>query len=506
VLELSAETRERHLGAMAEGTVDVLVIGGGITGAGVALDAASRGLSVALVEREDFAAGTSGRSSRLIHGGARYLRRGELGLVYEALRERGRLLRMAPHLIRPLGFLIPIRSWPNRAYMGLGLNVYDAMAAGRNLRTHRWARPQEVATLAPSLKRESGGYIWWDCRTDDARLTLEIVRQAAAHGALVANHAEVRALTGEGSVTGAEVQDHMRGSTLHVASRVTVNATGAWADRVNGLAGPPPRRLRPSKGVHVVLERRRLPIRCAVMVPSLAEDGSLVFAVPWGPRVYAGTTDTAYRGPLDAPTVDRSDIDVVVRSLGRAFGGDLGEADVRASWAGIRPLLDTARGSTRDLSRRHVVYEEPPGLVTVTGGKLTTYRAMAEEVVDRLSRHLGRGGRCRTTRIPLGLTRSLGAELERAAAAVGEVGLDPQTAARLVARYRDDWEVALALIREDGSLGEEVVPGLPVLRVELHLARTREMALTEEDILERRTRLRTMDEAAAARLAGSVLA
>jgi glycerol-3-phosphate dehydrogenase len=505
MLHLDAATRERHMAAMAERLVDVLVIGGGITGAGVALDAASRGLSVALVEREDFAAGTSGRSSRLIHGGARYLRYGDVGLVYEALRERARLLRLAPHLVRPLGFLIPIRRWPNRVYMGAGLYLYDTMAAGRNIRRHRWARPDEVAVLTPSLKQPSGGYISWDCRTDDARLTLEIVRRAAAHGAAVANHAQVQDLTGVGFVTGAQVEDRITGSTFHVRARLTVNATGAWADRVNGLAAPPSRRLRPSKGVHVVLERPRLPIRCAVMVPSLIRDGSLVFAIPWGPRVYAGTTDTAYHGDLDAPTVDPQDVEVVLGSLDRAFGGDLGPTDVRASWAGIRPLLDTGRGSTRDLSRRHVVYEEPPGLITVTGGKLTTYRAMAEEVVDRLCRHLGRGGRCRTTAIPLGLTRPLGAELERATAAAGGLGLDREAGARLVARYGDDWDEALTLVREGPSLGEDVLPGLPVMRVELHLARIREMALTEEDVLERRTRLATMEASAAASLAGSVL-
>jgi glycerol-3-phosphate dehydrogenase len=505
VLELSAETRERHLAAMADRPVDVLVIGGGITGAGVALDAASRGLSVALLEREDFAAGTSGRSSRLIHGGARYLRHGEVGLVYEALRERGRLLRLAPHLVRPLGFLIPIRRSSNRLYMGFGLNLYDAIATGRNIRRHRWVHPDEVFRMAPSLNRRSGGYVSWDCRTDDARLTLEVLRRAAAYGAIVANHAQVQDLTGEGSVTGAQVEDRITGSTFHVRARVTVNATGAWADRVNGLAAPPSRRLRPSKGVHVVLERPRLPIRCAVMVPSVVRDGSLVFAIPWGPRVYAGTTDTAYHGALDAPTVDPQDVEVVLGSLDRAFGGELGPTDVRASWAGIRPLLDTGRGSTRDLSRRHVVYEEPPGLITVTGGKLTTYRTMAEDVVDDLCRHLGRGGRCRTAAIPLGLTRPLGAELGRATAAARQLGLDPEAGARLVARYGDDWEEALTLVREEPSLGEEAVPGLPVRRLELHLARTREMGLTEDDILERRTRLATMDASASANLGGTVL-
>ena len=499
--ELSAETRKRHLAMMVEGEVDVLVVGGGITGAGVALDAASRGLTVALVEREDFAAGTSGRSSRLIHGGARYLRRGDVALVSEAVRERRLLLGLAPHLVRPQPFLVPVRGWSNRLYVGLGLTLYDAVAAGRNVRRHRWLHAEEVVSLAPPLRRRSGGYVSWDCRTDDARLTLEVIRQAVRHGALVANHAGVRALIGAGRVTGADVEDRTTGSTLRIRARVTVNATGAWADRVVALAGPPSRRLRPSKGIHVVLDRSRLPVRSAVIVPSLAE--GFVFVVPWGPRVYAGTTDTAYHGPLERPVVEPRDVEVVVGSLARAFGGDLGPSDVRASWAGVRPLLDTGRGSTRDLSRRHVVYEDPPGLVTVTGGKLTTYRAMAEEVVDHLCRHLGRGGRCRTDRIALGLAGPVPVAVQRASEVAAGLGLEPPLASRLVGRYGDDWEAALRLIADDPALAEEVVPGLPVRRVELPLARSREMALTEEDVLERRTRLATMDEQAGSGVVGT---
>jgi glycerol-3-phosphate dehydrogenase len=498
VLELSAETRQRHLESMADRVLDVLVVGGGITGAGVALDAASRGLSVGLVEREDFASGTSGRSSRLIHGGIRYLQRGEVGLVYEAVRERALLLRLAPHLVRPLGFLTPVRRAVSRAYVALGLSLYDAVAAGRNVSRHRWFDADEVSRLAPSLQHRSGGYVGWDCRTDDARLTLEVIRAAARHGAVVANHAEVTGLQGRGRVTGASVRDSVSGSTLTVRAAVTVNAAGAWADRVNALAGPPPKRLRPSKGVHVVLERSRIPIRCAVLVPSVAGDGSFVFAVPWGPRVYAGTTDTPYDGPLDVPPVGPDDVGIVMGSLGRAFGGDLGPDDVRASWAGVRPLLRTGTGATRDLSRRHVVYQKPAGLVTVTGGKLTTYRAMAESVVDRVCRELRQGGPRRTRSIPLGLTRPVKVERRRAAEAAGVLGLDADVGSRLVERYGDDWEEALALVRADPALGEPVHEDLPVLHVEAHLARIREMAITEDDVWIRRTRLATMDDRARA--------
>jgi glycerol-3-phosphate dehydrogenase len=500
VLELSAETRGSHLARMAAGPLDVLVIGGGITGAGVALDAAARGLSAGLVEREDFAAGTSGRSSRLVHGGARYLQHGEFGLVYESLRERELLRRLAPHLVRPLGFLIPVRRTVSRAYMGFGLSVYDGVAFGRNLARHRWASREEVTRLAPTLARRSGGYLSFDCRTDDARLTLEIVRQAVRFGAFVVNRAEVEDLLGDDRVTGARVRDRISDSTVDVRARVTVNATGVWASGVHGRAASRPLPIRPSKGIHVVLPRNRLPIQCAVMVPSLAVRGAVVFAVPWGPRVYAGTTDTAYEGPLEDPPVDPQDVAVVMGSLARAFDGDLNQKDVVASWAGIRPLLDTGKGSTRDLSRRHVIYEDPPGLLTVTGGKLTTYRRMAKEVVDRACRLVRSGGACTTDQIPLGLTRPLDQALERAAGAAGRLGLAPEAGRRLVQRYGDDWVEAVRRIEAEPSLGDVAVPGLPVLRVELALAGDREMALTEEDVLVRRTRLATMDATAAAAL------
>ena len=497
MLELSARTREAHLERLADARLDVLVIGGGITGAGIALDAAARGLAVGLVEREDFGSGTSGRSSRLIHGGARYLRHGEIGLVYESLRERRVLQRIAPHLVRPLGFLIPTPSVRSRMWVGLGLNLYDAVALGRTVAPHRWARPDRVSELAPTLRKRTGGYISFDCRTDDARLTLEIVRQAAARGALVANHAEVEAVIGDGAVRGVRVRDRANAGRLDVRARVTVNATGVWADRIAGLATAKAPRLRPSKGVHVVLDRARLPTGCAVMVPSVDRDFGLVFAIPWGPRVYLGTTDTPYHGSLEDPTVEDADVEILLGSFDRAFGGGVADAPVRASWAGVRPLLDTDRGSTRDLSRRHVIYEGPRDLLTVTGGKLTTYRAMAQDVVDHVCRRLGIGARSTTTHIALGLESPLRIQVDRAKGAVTGVGLPEAAGERLVQRYGDEWDAAVSMIRDDPALGEPAVEGLPVLRVELELARSREMALTDDDVLVRRTRLATMDEAAA---------
>lgn len=503
MLELSAETRARHLEQMADREVDVLVIGGGITGAGVALDAASRGLSVALVEREDFASGTSGRSSRLIHGGARYLRYGAVGLVYESLRERGLLLRRAPHLVRPIPFLLPVSKLRNRIPFRAGLTLYDLLATGRNIATHRQVPAREVARLAPGLARSSPGLLYWDCQTDDARLVIEVLRQAAAFGALIANRAEVTGLIGEGVVRGARVTDRHGGGSFEVRARVTVNATGAWADEVHALADPSPPTLRPSKGVHLVLDRTRLPVRCVVVVPSLAGRGGMFLLIPWGPRVYVGPTDTPYDGPIESPTVENEDIQLILRSIERAFPVGLTRADVLASWAGVRPLLDTGPGETRDLSRRHVILTEPPGLITVTGGKLTTFRSMAEQVTDLATRALGRGGRCRTAHLPLGLTRPLAEVVADAERSATSLGLPPEAGVRLVERYGDDWHDAVALIHDDPRLGQPAVAGLPVLGVELELARTREMALEEDDVLVRRTRLALMGTVPAAGLRSS---
>lgn len=500
MLELSAGTRQAHLSTMAERHLDVLVVGGGITGAGVALDAAARGLSVGLVEREDFASGTSGRSSRLIHGGARYLRYGDVGLVREAIRERDRLVRLAPHFVRTLAFFMPIRRPIPRAVIRTGLWIADRLAGRMGIGPHRRVDETEGARLAPGLPRRSGGLVYYDAKTDDARLTIEVIRQAVARGALVANHAEVEGLVGQGTISGAHVKDRLGGSPLEVRARMVVNAAGAWADRLQGMSSGRATSLRPSKGVHIVLDREQVPIRSALLVPSRAGGDAFVFLIPWGNRVWVGTTDTPYQGPIEAPPVDPEDAEILLASVSRAFGEEIGAADVRASWAGVRPLLDTGEGSTRDLSRRHVVIEDPPGLLTVTGGKLTTYRAMAEQVVDRIASRLGVGGTSTTGQISLGLTQPILQALDRAENAMKTIGLNKEAGSRLVERYGDDWEEALGLIRDQPALGVPVAAGLPVLGVEFALARTREMAMTEDDILIRRTRLATMDEAGSQRV------
>ena len=494
MLPFSADTRTANLSRMAEGRFDVLVIGGGITGAGIALDAAARGLSVALVEKSDFASGTSGRSSRLIHGGIRYLEQRDFALVRESLRERRTLLRLAPHLVRPLPVYMLADSPRSRALYQGGLAGYDLLAAGRNVGHHRPVRAEQFLQAAPGLAGQPRGYRYYECQTDDARLTIEVARTAQAYGALLANHARADGLLGGARVMGASVVDELTGQRFEIRARATVNASGVWADRVRGLAPGGQERLVPSKGVHVVFAPGAVRSKVAIFAPSAADDGRFIFLAPLADRVYAGTTDTPYSGDLEDPAADDSDRDYIVSAVARYFPG-VTERDVVASWAGLRPLLSQEQApadvKTRDLSRKHAVFEDPPGLFTITGGKLTTYRAMAEDLVDRFAGTL-EAGPCRTRSIPLGLHGSAREALHLATAQVARLGLPARAGARLVQRYGDDWQGAVRLISADRSLGDPVVAGVPVLNVELELARSREMAITDEDVFVRRTRLTTL--------------
>ncbi len=512
MLPFSAQTRIASLTRMAEDRFDVLVIGGGITGAGIALDAASRGLSVALVEKDDFAAGTSGRSSRLVHGGLRYLEQREFGLVRESLRERGILFRLAPHLVRPVPMYMLAAGLRRRVTYRAGLTAYELLAAGRNIGYHRPVSAGQVRAAIPGLGGlgQSGGrargFRYFECQVDDARLTIEVARAAHAAGAVLANHARAEALLGDGRVTGAVVADEMTGQRFEVRARAVVNAAGVWAEQVTRLAGPGLAeagggvRLLPSKGVHLVFAPGAVRTTAALVAPSGAGDGRFIFIVPWEDRVYAGTTDTPYAGDLDRPAVGAADRDYILAAVAGNFPGVTGR-DVVASWAGLRPLLsqdDPGDARTSDLSRKHAIFTGPFGLFTITGGKLTTYRAMAEDLVDRVAAALstdGRGGAgpCRTRDIPLGLHGSPAAAVRLARDEVTRLGLPPRTAARLVQRYGDDWREAVRLISQDRSLGEPAAGTLPVLGVEVALARSREMALTDEDIFVRRTRLTTRD-------------
>ena len=485
---------------LASEAFDVLVIGGGVTGAGVALDAASRGLRTALVEAADFASGTSSKSSKLVHGGLRYLQQGDVRLVYEALHERQRLRRNAPHLVKLLPFMIPILTRdgliPRRVARALGsaMWMYDVTGGFRIGKLHKRLKADVAFGHLPTMPRErlAGGYLYYDATTDDARLVLNLLQTAAAHGAAIANRCRVVALGRDaaGAVDRATIDTGT--GTLDVRARVVVNAAGVWADEVRALEdGVDPDTIRPAKGVHLTVPWSKVRNDIAVVIP-VRKDKRSLFVVPWGARgdgtfehTYVGTTDTDYDGPLEDPPCTADDIAYVLKALNDAVAADITVDDVTGVWAGLRPLVKSATsGRTADLSRRHRVTTGPAGVIAVTGGKLTTYREMAEDTVDAVLTVLDRKARCRTKRL-----RLLGAE--------GFVAPpEGSPAAHLAGRYGTLAGEVEALVSGDAALGERLVPTLPYLRAEAVYAVRHEMATTLDDVLLRRTRAHLFDRPA----------
>jgi glycerol-3-phosphate dehydrogenase len=499
-----AFARADALDRLADERFDVLVIGGGITGAGVALDAASRGLRTALVERDDFASGTSSKSSKLVHGGIRYLQQREYRLVYDALRERQIALRNAPHLVRVLPFLIPILSRDGlidrriaRA-LGTAMWLYDLTGGARIGRLHRRISKAAALEHMPTLNadRLASAYLYFDAQTDDARLTLTIARTAAVeHDAVIANHAPVVGVLkdSDGRVRGARV--NADGNEIEVHADAVVNATGVWADDVRALdEGTHPRSICPAKGVHITVPWAKVRNDIAAIVP-VPRDRRPIFVVPWGDFTYIGTTDTDYDGSIDDPACTHDDVRYLLDAMNKSLSSPLRESDVVGTWAGLRPLLAKAGSArTADLSRRHAVARSAGGMITVTGGKLTTYRSMAADAVDAVRSELGRGGSSRTKHLPL-----LGGRDFQPAAAV-----EPSRHEHLAARYGTLSSEILSLVVTDPALGEPLVPGLPYLLAEAVYAVRAEMARTVDDVLSRRTRARLLARDASARVADDV--
>jgi glycerol-3-phosphate dehydrogenase len=491
------------------GGVDVLVIGGGITGAGVALDAATRGYRVGLVERADFAAGTSSRSTRLVHGGIRYLPQGHLGLVRDALAERGRLLRLAPHLVHPLAFVVPLYAGARRplgvrlpavlrplAPLGVrvGLAAYDLFARAPQLR-HRRLSADDLRRLAPGLRTAGlrSALLYYDARTDDVRLTHAVLATARAHGATTVNYAEVTALLRrDGTVRGAAVLDRLTGRTIEAPARIVVNATGIWAERVAALDAPPSFRIRHSKGVHLVLRPQAVAAATAIVIPE-TDDGRLGFIVPWAGRCVLGTTDDPYDGDLAAPVAAAAEVAYLLDHANRYLVRPLRPEDVTATYAGVRPLVAAAGGSTAALSRDHLVVTSPGGLVTVTGGKLTTYRKMAEDAVNAVAVRLGGARPCRTATLPLAGAHGL----DEAREALEAVGLPAAQRAHVLETYGGLARELAALVRADPSLAAPLAPGLPHVAAEVVYACRAEQAVSLADCLYLRTRLAVLDAQAA---------
>lgn len=514
----SAHSRRAALDLLSHARFDVLVIGGGITGAGVARDAAMRGLRTALVEQHDFGSGTSSRSSRLIHGGLRYLEHGWLHLVFESSRERRTLIRIAPHLVRPLAFTWPVYDearvplWK----LGAGLFLYDALAFFRNVGgNHQRLPPEKVIELEPAIRRERlrGGARYYDATTDDVRLTLATVRAAADAGATIVNHAEVRLLRRAGAhVTGANVVDRLTGKAVDVTARAVVNATGPWSDAVRRMADPQASTsVRGTKGVHIAVPRDRVGNRDALTILS-AVDGRVMFVLPAGSLTIIGTTDTDYAGPIDEVRATRGDVDYLLRSANQYFpAAQLQASDVTAAWAGIRPLVAGGGSDPGSTSREHSITWTAPGLLTVTGGKLTTYRSMAASVVNQVVRALGVSVRPAATDqavLPGGDMRSMDEEI---AAATGTIGIPP-LADHLVRMHGTAWRAVWTIVGTNVALSAPVVPTLPYIVAELHYAVEQEMALTLGDLLIRRLHIafETRDHGvgaapAAARVVGPLL-
>jgi glycerol-3-phosphate dehydrogenase len=508
-------SRASALESLERDEFDLVVVGGGITGAGVALDAASRGYSVALVERDDYAVGTSSRSSKLVHGGLRYLQNFDLGLVREALLERHLMVNLAPHLVRPLPLLVPAFEGkrPDRV-LGVGLNMYDVMATERRERRrrrgredagrrrmpdeeewsperHRMISAEETVRLLPALasREPTAAYLFYDCQTDDVRLVLTVLGEAERYGAVCANSVAVTGLVERnGRAAGVLCRDTIAGGEFEVAAPNVVNATGVWADQIrpdelHDEADVP--RIRPSRGTHLTVSSDLLPVVSGAVVP--AGGGRSIFVLPWLGRTLIGTTDNDYEGSLDHVPPGQDDIEYLLDATNEFFATDIAPEDLTGAYAGVRPLISTGDPKKSvDISRKAELYETSSGLVTITGGKLTTWRRMAKMAVDRIVEREGREAHCRTAEIPLGMAIEAD-ELPDVA------GVDDESREHLCGRYGHAAIDVMRLAEGDASLARRITPELPDIVAEAPFAARREQARGLADVVLRRTRLGLLD-------------
>ncbi|HSK50143.1 MAG TPA: glycerol-3-phosphate dehydrogenase/oxidase [Solirubrobacterales bacterium] len=501
-------TRGAAIEAIAGQHFEVVVVGGGVTGAGVALDAASRGYSVALLERGDYAVGTSSRSSKMVHGGLRYLQNFDLGLVREALLERQLMVQLAPHLVYPTPFLVASVGEERRdRKLGLGLSMYDVMTTtrvGRGRREmrsskeenedfywspdrHRTVEREELLEMVPALipRDPSDAYLFYDCQTDDVRLVLTILGEAERFGAVMLNGAEVtEVLSKDGRATGVAFVDSESGERIEVGAGSVVNATGVFADRLQPelVDEEDVPRIAPSRGTHVLFDQADLPMgKAACIVP--AGEGRMIFSLPWYGRTLVGTTDNDFDGDTAQPRPGVEEVEYLLEAVNEFFATSLTESDLVGAYAGVRPLISTGDPKKSvDISRKAELYETSSGMLTITGGKLTTWRRMAKQTVDRLVERERRQAPCHTAEIPLGMEA-------RAADLAAPDGVGEEAIAQLAFRYGHAARHVLALAREDPKLAAPIVPGRPDLLAEAVLAARREQARSVADVLLRRTRL-----------------
>ena len=494
---LSPQARDRALEEMAGVELDVLVVGGGVVGSGAALDAATRGLRVGLVEARDWASGTSSRSSKLVHGGLRYLEMLDFGLVREALRERGLIIsRLAPHLVKPVSFLYPLthRFW-ERPYVGAGVLLYDVMGleggASRGLPHHRHLTRRGALRLSPALRKDSlvGAVQYYDGQVDDARHTMSLARTAASYGALCASRARVVTFLREGErVTGARIRDLEHDRTFDVRARQVINATGVWTDETQSMVGERGQyKVRASKGVHLVVPRDRIQSSTGMILRTAT---SVLFVIPWGRHWIVGTTDTDWGLDKAHPAASARDIDYILDQVNKVLVTPLTHEDVEGVYAGLRPLLSGESDSTSQLSREHVVAHVAPGLVVVAGGKYTTYRVMARDAVDAVAHALdGKVPACVTERVPVVGAEGYEAAWNRRHRIAGEAGLHVARIEHLLGRFGSLIGEVLELIDADPDLGSALEGAEDYLAAEVAYAASHEGARHLDDVLARRTHI-----------------
>jgi len=519
---LAATARAAYLERLARDQFDVLVIGGGITGAGVALDAAARGYRVALVEKADFASGTSSKSTKLAHGGIRYLPQFDFAMIHEGVVERGLMVRHAPFLVRPQPFVIPVYEdmhWPSslpirpRTAFGLdllldiGLWMYDLMAGRLNIGRHKRISAEKTVERAPKLRSRGlkKALLYYDAQTNDAQLTVTLLRTAAQFGAVVTNYTEVTSFTrANGKLNGAVVRDVLTNQQLTISARHIINATGVFSEQVVALTGDESKAtIEPSKGIHLVVDRERLRISETAVVLPETEDGRILYVIPWQSRAIIGTTDTG-SGNLDDPQAGPEDIAYLIRHINQYLEVNLTNDDILSVYAGYRPLVKSRGARAADLSRTHVVLQEVNGMVTIVGGKLTTYRRMAQDTVDVLAKRDGMPISQPTKNLLL--AGAIGwRDAKREIEARGQqLGLAPDIIEHLEFNFGSHARSILDLIEKDESLRERLVLDLPYVRAEVVYACRAEMAMTLEDMLARRTRIILEDGARGASIAPQV--
>jgi len=483
------------LKALSSEKFDVLVIGGGITGAGAALDAASRGLRVALVEPYDLASGTSSRSSKLIHGGLRYLEQYDFRLVREALQEREALVTsLAPHLVKPVAFLYPLHEkLKDRTYVGAGLALYDVLRGfQRALPWHKHLSQKNVAQIAPSLRQDivTGAIKYFDAQVDDARYTMMVARTAARHGAVIATGVSCESLIKEGKrIVGAVVRNMETGELINVSAGATVMCAGVWSDELHERFGlKAGYEVRMSKGAHIVLPGKAIKSEVGIILKTPV---SVLFVIPWEDKWIVGTTDTEYNGDRNEPLANRDDIDYILAQANRVLEPQLRYEDIIGVYAGLRPLVSRkADASTTKLSREHTVDRPAPGFVSIAGGKYTTYRVMAEDVIDLAGKELHKEVRDSTTdRLPIVGADGYNALVQQVPLIATETHLPEATVVHLLNRYGSLISEILELISADSSLSKPLGGGLPYLRAEIHYAVSHEGARSVEDVVARRTRI-----------------